>query len=130
MPRFSYDLVRPNDGSPLGSGHISFYGSLAYARRAWADAVSEATDGRIEPVYLFVATLDAQYPRELHTGQAEFDVTITRIGTSSLTVRVEAFQDGQSAVITTMVLVQVDPTTRASKPFDPAERAGLETLLE
>lgn len=129
VPRYDYDLVRPNDGSPLGSGHITFYGSLAYARDAWADAVTEVAGGLIDPVYLVVATLDAQYPRELHNGPSQFDVTATRLGTSSLTVRVEAFQDGQSALVTAMVLVQVDPASRASRPFDPEQRARLETLL-
>lgn len=129
MPRYDYDLVRPNDDSPVGSGHITFYGSLAYARDAWADAVTETAGGLVDPVYLVVASLEAQYPRELHNGPSQFDVVATRLGTSSLTVRVEAFQDGQSALVTTMVLVQVDPVMRGSKLFGPEQRTRLEALL-
>lgn len=124
MPRFDYDLVRPDDGSRVASGHITFNGSLGYARDAWADAITAATGGLIDPLYLVVAALDAEYPRELHDGPAEFVVTANRLGTSSLTVRVDATQDRESALVTTMVLVQVDPATRNPRPFTADQRGA------
>jgi len=130
VPRFDYDLVRPNDGSRVASGHITFNGSLGYARDAWTDAIIEVAGDLIDPVYLVIAALDAEYPRELHNGPAEFVVTANRLGTSSLTVRVAATQDQEQALLTTMVLVQVDSVTRASTPFTAEQRTALETLLE
>ncbi len=61
--------------------------------------------------------------------EIDFEVTVTRLGNTALTSRIEASVDGRAVAAGEMRHVFIDPRTKAKKEMPPQVRAALEPLL-
>ncbi|MCR8675783.1 acyl-CoA thioesterase [Micrococcus sp. HG099] len=94
------------------------------ATRAW----SGVTPGR--DVHRVVRAMEVQYEAPVVYGpELTAKVWITRIGTSSYTLRHELWQDGRRCVLCDAVFVHVDPETGRSVALAEDERTTLERVL-
>jgi len=110
--------------------HMTFPLSLQACADAWTSALIGACGGSLAPSDLGVVNVTSDFRRELFTGDAMIGITLTRLGTSSISLRAEIVQFAQSAVTVSVVLVRVDGTRRRSVPLSDAQRAALGTILE
>nr|WP_256985287.1 hotdog domain-containing protein [Rhodococcus sp. 06-1059B-a] len=95
------------DGASVDGAHVPAYLALELASQAWADALSHVSDGRLTALDVMVVNVTADFSRELFTGVAEVDVVATKVGRTSITVRVAIEQGGERAAVSTFVLVHV-----------------------
>jgi len=121
----------PDRGKESGYGnHMTFPLALQACADAWSSALVGACDGLLAPSDLGVVNVASDFRRELFTGDAVINVALTRIGTSSVSLRAEIVQFAQSAVRVSAVLVRVDAHRQHSVPLSDAQRAALGTILE
>jgi acyl-CoA thioester hydrolase len=113
---------------PDSLGHVNHARALALiedARLAMADAVAQG--GAI------LARLEVDYLRQLRYRageQVRVSSWITRVGTSSVHMRQELYQDGEVAIRADAVLVMFDFAADASRPLTEAERAHWQKYLD
>lgn len=116
------------DGTPVTNNHVPYYLALEVMSDAWAIAIFTACAGVMAPNELGVVHVTSDFARELFVGEATVDVTLQKLGTTSMTLLLTLSQDGHQAAVMTAVLARVDPLRLKSVPFTPAQRAALETL--
>jgi acyl-CoA thioester hydrolase len=107
---------------PDSLGHVNHARALSLLEDARLAMVADlpASPGVI------LARLEADYLRQLYHRFGErltVSTAVTRIGTTSFTVRQELVQDGQVAIRAVVVMVAFDFGTDASRPLTDAERA-------
>jgi acyl-CoA thioester hydrolase len=113
---------------PDSLGHVNHARALALiedARLAMADAVAQG--GAI------LARLEVDYLRQLRYRageQVRVSSWITRLGTSSVGMRQELYQDGEVAIRADVVLVMFDFAADASRPLTEGERTHWEKYLD
>jgi acyl-CoA thioester hydrolase len=113
---------------PDSLGHVNHARALALiedARLAMADAVAQG--GAI------LARLEVDYLRQLRYRageQVRVSSWITRLGTSSVGMRQELYQDGEVAIRADVVLVMFDFAADASRPLTDGERTHWEKYLD
>jgi acyl-CoA thioester hydrolase len=61
--------------------------------------------------------------------EVDFDVTVTRLGNTAVSTRIEASVNGSPVASGDMRHVFIDPATKAKKPMPADIRAGLEPLV-
>ncbi|PBC36285.1 hypothetical protein CJ179_45375 [Rhodococcus sp. ACS1] len=133
MPR--YTLPLRNNATPDApasvSRHVPFYCVHEAAAVAWKRALVEACGDLLDPVtQTAVVNVVSNFGRELFTGAADVDVTLDRIGTTSLTFLITLHQDGVQAAELTVVLVHLDSSRVNSAPWSPEQIAAFETLRD
>ncbi len=130
MLRFRLSLAhsRADDGSTPTSDHVPFYLALEYTAEAWQRALATTCTGLLEPRDLGVVNVTSDFGRELFVGPADFDVSLLRLGTSSLTFHIQVLQRGEPAADVTITLAQVDGRREHSVPLAPDQRAALSLL--
>jgi acyl-CoA thioesterase FadM len=111
------------------AGHIPFDGALGYAQTAWAQAIRATCGGVLVPPNMGIVNVNADFRRELFEGPAVFDVTLERMGTSSLTFVVEISQFGAPAATARLTYVRVDEQRTTSLPLTEQHRVSLQPLL-
>jgi len=131
MPR--YTLPLRNNATPDApasvSRHVPFYCVHEAAAVAWKRALVEACGDLLDPVtQTAVVNVVSNFGRELFTGAADVDVTLDRIGTTSLTFLITLHQDGVQAAELTVVLVHLDSSRVNSAPWSPEQIAAFEAL--
>ena len=107
---------------PDSLGHVNHARALSLLEDARLAMVADlpASPGVI------LARLEADYLRQLYHRFGErltVSTAVTRIGTTSFTVRQELVQDGQVAIRAVVVMVAFDFGTDTSRPLTDAERA-------
>jgi acyl-CoA thioester hydrolase len=110
-------------------GHVNHARALSLLEDARLTMSADGSEGGAPPVIL--ARLEVDYRRQLFYRPGEHvDVEswVTRLGTSSVTVRQELRQDGEVAIELVAVLVHVRDD--ASRPLTDAERARWTTFTE
>ncbi|ADZ70741.1 acyl-CoA thioesterase [Polymorphum gilvum] len=76
-----------------------------------------------------IARLELDFLSEiLWPGTVDIGTRVTRVGSSSVTLEQAIFQDGRCAARATTVIVQMDETTRRSRPLSAATAARLAAL--
>jgi acyl-CoA thioesterase FadM len=131
MPIYTLTMShRPTrDLEILTYSHVPFYLALEMNSDAWAKTFDETADGLLTPAEMAVVHVDSDFRVELFTGEADFDVQLTRIGVSTLTWQVEIFQGGKSAATVTTILSRVNGKRTHSIPLTDEQRAAFEPLL-
>jgi len=131
-PRFQLELpVRFSDTDMMGHvNHARFLSYLEDARIAYLAAVGGA-GGDLMQQGCILAHLEIDYVRPLQfTGDPiAVDVTLDRVGRSSLAMSYTISQGDELAARATSVLVAYDYRTAASRPLSDAERASLVPLI-
>jgi acyl-CoA thioesterase FadM len=117
------------DGSMIANTHVPYYLALEVAATAWGRALTEACGDLLGPRDLAVVHADCDFEHELFIGEAEVDVALVKLGSSSLSFSVELAQDGRRAGRVNTVLCLVDEDRVHSVPLSEPQRAALETLL-
>ncbi len=110
-------------------GHVTFHGALGYVQAAWLRALTETCGDVLMPPDLGLVNVTADYRRELFDGPAVFDVTLERMGTSSLIFAADIIQSGELAARATLTFVRVDADRTRSLPLTAQQRAALAPLL-
>jgi acyl-CoA thioesterase FadM len=130
MHRFITDMThRPErDGTVSQSSHSPFYLPLELATYAWVSMLDLAGDEELTAGHFAVVNLTADYHREIHIGEATYDVTLERIGNSSITLAIDVVQAGEQAATIRVVQVKVDGERVHPTPFTPKQRECLERL--
>jgi acyl-CoA thioester hydrolase len=110
-------------------GHVNHARALSLLEDARLVMAADGSSGNAPPVIL--ARLEVDYRRQLFYRPGEHvDVQswVTRLGTSSVTVRQQLRQDDQVAIDLLAVLVHV--ADDAARPLTDAERTRWTTFLE
>ncbi|QSE79175.1 acyl-CoA thioesterase [Rhodococcus koreensis] len=133
MPR--YTLPLRNNATPDApasvSRHVPFYCVHEAAAVAWKRALVEACGDLLDPVtQTAVVNVVSNFGRELFTGAADVDVTLDRIGTTSLTFLITLHQDGVQAAELTVILVHLDSSRVNSTRWSPEQIAAFEALRD
>lgn len=127
VPSYTLPLQHPQqpDGSRLASAHVPFYLALQVMSDAWMALLHELTGDVLTPLDLAVVKVDAVFRREVFVGEAQFEPSLQRVGSSSLTFDVHLVQDGEPAGRLTIVLARVDAVRKTSVPLTDEQRALL-----
>jgi acyl-CoA thioesterase FadM len=130
MHRFTFELThRPErDGTVKTSAHAPFFLTLEWAMWAWISTLDLAGSDELTAGNFALVNLNTDYRREIFTGEADFDVTLERIGTSSIGLTVQLTQHSQLAATIKIVMAKVSRDRSESIPFTPAQRELLEKL--
>jgi len=132
VPRYELPIThRPTrDGQQVTTAHVPYYLALEMMAEAWGMAIADACQDVDGPHELGVVHVTGDFAHEVFVGEAVIDVSLEKVGTSSLTFAIELAQGGQTAARITAVVAQVDPTRRRSVPFSIEQRAALELLAK
>jgi acyl-CoA thioesterase FadM len=117
------------DGSTIASTHVPYFLALEVAADAWGRALTEACGDLLGPRDLALVHADCDFERELFIGEAEADVALVKVGSSSLSFTVEFAQGGRRAGRVNTVLSLVDEDRVHSVPLSEPQRVALNTLL-
>jgi len=130
MPRYTLPITNSptRDGRPVTSRHIPFYVALETAADAWTIALSEFCAATLLPTDVAVVHVTSDFRHELFVGEVTVDVSLQRVGTSSITFVMELIQSGRSAGTIEFVVAQVDQSRIHAVALTPAQRAALETI--
>jgi len=128
LPRYTLVAAHPpaRDGRPVTSTHVPFYLALELASDAWAMTLGEHCADLLSPMDMAVVNVTSNFRRELFVGEIAVEVSLKRIGSSSVTFLLELFQAGYSVV--DFVVVQVDVPRLHAVPLTPAQRVALQTI--
>jgi acyl-CoA thioester hydrolase len=129
FPFQSRDKLRYGDTDKLGHVNNAVFstfletGRVEMLYRPDSPLLSEGAD-------FVIANLNIDYVNEItFPGEVEIGTRLTKLGTSSLGMEQVIFQHGQCVARAQTVIVQMDKTTRRSKPFSPEARAMLEGVI-
>jgi acyl-CoA thioesterase FadM len=117
------------DGSIIESNHVPYYLALEYAADAWGTALVDTCGGLLGPRDLAVVHADCDFRHELFIGEVDLDVTLVKLGASSLRWHVELAQEGRHAGTVVAVVCRVDDDRVTAVPLSAEQRRALETLL-
>ncbi len=109
-------------------GHVNHARALSLLEDARLAMARSASDGGV-----ILARLEVDYLRQLYYRSGEpvrISSWVTKLGTTSVTVRQELLQDEQVAIRADVVLVMFDFATDASRPLTEQERAYWTTFLD
>jgi acyl-CoA thioesterase FadM len=131
VPRYRLPVThRPErDGSTIDSRHVPYYLALEVAATGWGMALVEACGELLGPRDLAVVHVECDFRHELFTGEAEVEVELAGLGSSSLRWQVELVQDGRRAGSVVSVVCRVDDDRVTAVALTPEQRAALETVL-
>lgn len=129
FPFQARDKLRYGDTDKLGHVNNAVFstfletGRVEMLYRPDSPLLSEGAD-------FVIANLNIDYLNEItFPGEVEIGTRLTRLGTSSLGMEQAIFQHGHCVSRAQTVIVQMDKTTRRSKPFSPEARAMLESVI-
>ncbi|MCW2548976.1 MAG: hypothetical protein JWN96_3436, partial [Mycobacterium sp.] len=127
MPRYLLAISHPptRDGLPNADRHVPFYLALEAAADGWALALEEFCGGLLKPSDVAVVHVTSNFRREIFVGPVNVDVTLTSIGTSSISFMLELVQGGHSAGSVRLVVAKVDPLRLEAVPLTSDEAAAL-----
>jgi acyl-CoA thioesterase FadM len=121
---------RPDrDGTVTASRHVPFFLALEVMAQAWARLLADGVGELLSPMDLGVVNVQSDFRRELFTGEADYDVTLARFGTSSLTFAFTITQAGQVAAKGETTLARTDTGRVRSVPLTDEQRAALKAML-
>ncbi len=111
--------------------HVNQAVYLTYLEEAlddWIRGVLGLAEGEVWHYVAAHVSIDYRGELRLADRQAVGSVRLERVGTKSVTVRVELrAPDGRLAAEAEMVIVSRDPTGGASQPLSDSERAAFQT---
>jgi acyl-CoA thioester hydrolase len=122
-------LVQLRWSDPDSLGHVNHARALSLLE----DARLAMVEGLPEAPGLILARLEVDYLRQLYYRVGERLVVcteVTRLGTTSFTVRHELVQDGEVAIRAVAVMVTFDFATDTPRAMTGAERAHWSRFLD
>lgn len=118
------------DGTFINSTHVPFYLAMEYGSDSWASLLEEACGDLLVPGDLGVVDVSATFTHEMFVGDVVAEVSLVRLGTSSLAFRVELYQEQIACADITTVLVRLESDRKSATPLAPEQRAALAVILE
>jgi acyl-CoA thioesterase FadM len=118
---------RPNrEGEHGGGAHVPVFLAIEFLMHAYHRALTQWCGSALTAQEMVIVKVTGDFGREVFVGNAQFDVSIAALGTSSLTVSVSLSQGDVPAVGATLILVRVAPDRVHSQPFTDEQRSLLE----
>ena len=122
------DDIRPltaevDPTAPGYGNHLSFDAILRRCGIAWTVFLHELPGFGTGVI---VPRLQVDYLREVDVGPLEIDVRVTKVGTTSFTVRCTVTQHGNPCADVDVVLVSFDYDGRTARPLTSDQRAALQ----
>ena len=114
------------DGSAVAYDHVPAYLALEMASEAWSDALTHACGEILQAVDVMIVNITSNFSRELLVGIADFDVTVTKIGRTSLVLEVVIAQRGEQSTHAVFTVARV--VEGRSQPLTDEQRAALLAL--
>jgi acyl-CoA thioesterase FadM len=132
MHQFTVEMShRPErNGTIAKTTHAPFYLPLEVAMYGWFSVLGQPGNEALSPSNFAAVNVQADYAREMHTAETIFELSLERIGESSVTLAFEVSQAGAHAAAIRVVLVRVDPDRLVSVAFSAAERGVLERIQQ
>ena len=116
-------LTQEVDPTAPGYGnHLSFDAILRRCGLAWTVFLN-GLDGFGAGV--IVPRVSVDYLSEVDRGTLDIDVTVTKVGTTSFTIRCAVTQDGRACANVDVVLVSFDYDRRAARALTAEQRVQL-----
>lgn len=84
------------DGPAVSNAHVPAFLALEVAGYAWNDALAEVSGGELTAADVVIVNIDANFSRELLVGEADFYVSLRRIGRTSFTLETSRSRTGSS----------------------------------
>jgi acyl-CoA thioesterase FadM len=117
------------DGTVTPSTHVPFFLALEVMAQAWGRLLADELGDVLTPMDLGVVNVQSDFRRELFTGEADYDVTLAKLGTSSLTFAFTITQAGEVAASGQTTLARTDSGRVRSLPLTAEQRTALGALL-
>ncbi|WP_045842087.1 hypothetical protein [Rhodococcus sp. PML026] len=95
------------DGSAVSNAHVPAFLALEVAGYAWNDALAEVSGGELTAADVVIVNIDANFSRELLVGEADFYVSLRRIGRTSFTLETSIGQGGTIASVATFTVAYI-----------------------
>lgn len=130
--RVSFDMTQRSGygGVPGRPGsHLAWIDVLEPAHDAWTTVLDATGRDDLRMPTFAVANIASDFRREMFRTTLDYDVTLERIGNSSLTIRLDVTQDGADTATIRVVIVRVAPGRAASAGFTSEQRAALERQM-
>jgi len=130
VPSYEIEMVNPpgQRDLPEGSPHVSFHTVLEAMSYAWKSAVRDTCGHLLEPTDFGIVHVESDHPAEVFVGDSSHDVTLVKVGRTSLTFHIVLSQEGREAAIATMVVVKVNEARDSAEPLTDEERQAFEQL--
>jgi acyl-CoA thioester hydrolase len=134
MPQSFRHTIRVRYGECDPQGVVFNANWLAYfdilMTELWRERVGDYTEMLAAGTDMVVAEATVRFLGPAgFDDQIDFDVTVTRLGNTAVSTRIEASVDGRPVAGGDMRHVFIDPATKAKKEMPADIRAGLEPLL-
>jgi acyl-CoA thioesterase FadM len=132
MTRYTLPVThRPTrDGQRVTHTHVPFFLAHEVVSHAWAMTLEGTRMDGDAMEDMAVVHVDSDFHHEVFIGEVTADVTLERIGTSSLTLVTELSQNDRPVARVTVVLAHVDPDRTYSVPLPTSRRIALEKLMK
>lgn len=129
FPFQSYDKVRYADTDR--QGHINNANFSTFLETGRVEFLYDGEKGlALENASFVIAGLQLSFVSEAHwPGQIDIGTAVKKIGNSSVTLSQALFQNERCVATAETVIVQMDETTRRSKPFSDHARAFFENAM-
>lgn len=130
--RTSFDMTQRSGygGVPGRPGeHLSWIDVLEPAYDAWTAVLNATGRDDLRMPNFAVAHLASDFRREMFRTTLHYDVTVERIGNSSLTIRLDLTQGGVDTGTIRIVIVRIAPGREASAGFTAEQREALERQM-
>ena len=113
-------------GFPVDSNHVPYYAAIEVASDAWGIALSEICGDLLVREDLAAVHVDCDFGHELFVGEVDAEVTLGKVGSSSLQFSVDLTQAGRHIGTVSTVLCRVGADRTHSVPLSDPQRAALE----
>ncbi|QTI70936.1 hypothetical protein [Gordonia polyisoprenivorans] len=130
--RVSFDMTRRSGygGVPGQPGeHLTWLDVLEPAYDAWTTVLDATGRDDLRMPNFAVANLTSDFRREMFRTTLDYDVTLERIGNSSLALRLDVTQGGADTGTIRIVIVRIAPGRGASAGFTTDQRDALERQM-
>ncbi|MFE5786294.1 MULTISPECIES: hypothetical protein [Rhodococcus] len=127
-----YQCTRPlthrptRDGLPVDRAHVPAFLAIEVAGYAWDDALREASGGKLSAADVVIVNVDANFSCELLVGDAQFFVSLRRIGRTSFVLETSIAQAGSIAAVATFTVAHI--ADGAPSPLSSRQVEFLRTL--
>lgn len=95
------------DGSLVDRAHVPAFLAIEVAGYAWDDALRAVSAGELSAAAVVIVNVDANFSRELLVGDAQFFVSLRKIGRTSFVLETAIEQGGNIGAVATFALVHI-----------------------
>jgi acyl-CoA thioesterase FadM len=130
----SFDPSQPGAGQLArtweAGSHLPFFSALAVASDAWGAALDRTGRDDLHIRHFAVVSVAADFGREMFHAPLEIELTVEKVGSSSVTLVSSFRQHGAPTGTVRAVLVRISPDRGTSLALSAEQREALTALQE